>query len=202
LEQRNSNVFRSLPAPGRVGFGAIEIRQISEMVELCRFALMSNPIYSDFVQGFAVSAWGLMEFYPPFREDERHCMTYSARDYSLDFKHGKYARKGTKPALAGPPRQPILPNNLNTNPGSRVTGNSEAEKRRVHTHLFGSDAVLCLGAQNPDFSNIVRRLLKPSHGHMARRLLRPSNNRLVRRLLKSSRDHSCFGSQILHLSGG
>jgi hypothetical protein len=147
MEQRKSFVFRSLPDPGRVGFGAIEIRQISVMVELCRFALLSNPIYSDFIRRFAVGAWGLMKFYPPFREDERHCMTYGAMVFTLDFKHGKHPTKNTKPSLASPQHHPIHPNNLNTNAASRVIGNSEAENRQFLTHLYRSMSALCFCTQ-------------------------------------------------------
>jgi hypothetical protein len=179
LEQRNSNVFRSLPNPGRVSFGAIEIRQISVMFELCRFALLSNPVYSGYYQRFAVGAWGLMKFYPPFREDERHCMTYSA----TDFIHGKHPTKSSKPTLAKPPHPPIHPNKSNINAVACVLKSSEAENRRFHTHLFDSDAVLCLDAQIPNFSNIIRRLLKLSHAYMARRSLMPSYIHFVRRLL-------------------
>jgi hypothetical protein len=183
LEQRNSNVFRSLPNPGRVGFGAIEIRQISVMFELCRFALLSNPVYSGYYQRFVVGAWGLMKFYPPFREDERHCMTYSATDFILDFIHGKRPTKSSNPTPTKPPRQPIHPNISNTNAVSCVIKSSEAENRRFLTHLFDSDAVLCLDAQIPDFSNIIRRLLKLSHAYLARRSLMSSYIHFVRRLL-------------------
>jgi hypothetical protein len=173
------------------------------MVEHCRFALMSNPIYSDYIRRIAVGAGGVMRFPPPVGEDERHCMTFSARDFTADIRHGKNnSTKDTQFPLASYLYNQIHPHRLNPNATSRVRKNSEAEERRLHTHLFGSDLIFCLGAPIPDFSNIIRRLIKLSRDHTAGRFLKRSCNGSIGRRLRPSGKDSRFGIQILLHSGG
>jgi hypothetical protein len=61
-----------------VGFDAIEIQQISVMVELCRFAQLSCPSSPDFIQKLAAGVWGLQTL-PDYTNN---VATFPVLDYS------------------------------------------------------------------------------------------------------------------------
>jgi hypothetical protein len=154
--------IRPLPDEGRVGSGAIDIRQIRVMVEFCRFAQCSNRRFLDFVRESAVGARGMQRFSPTDGEFKtRGIAAISGREPTLhrhinnqshsinetsshrlasSQRHRMESNSCPRHSWACHPRK----RNKNTGTISFVLNNSETKCRRV-PHLLSSHLVVFFG---------------------------------------------------------
>jgi hypothetical protein len=173
--------IRSLPKLGRAGSDAVEIRQISAMVEFCRFAQWTNRRSFDLIRGSAVRARCAPQFCPPVGVAKRNRMTGYVRRISDILAHRIRHDENSRIIL-------------------RVINFFKAEIfRSSHPNSFLS--ALCFGTHIPFSLDTGRRLVKSSKFVLGRFLILSYKN-TARRLDGSSYEYMRFGTQIPNLSGG